>query len=96
MPTVAAICTDPTARCTAAPAAFCQLVVVDNRTTQPFASTCGVAPQADVTCGWVVHVTLTWAFQTVLNVPPLPTSVTLVRDSHFAISALPGGSPPGP
>ncbi len=95
-PTVAATCADPTARCTAAASSFCQLVVEDSRANPPFASTCGIAPQTDFTCGWVVHVTLTWEFRTVLNVPPLPSSITLVRESHFAISALPGGTPPGP
>ena len=96
-PAVAAYCADPTSRCTAAPGSFCQLVVVDSRANQPFASTCGVDPvQADVTCGWVVHVTVTWDFNTIINLPPLPSTVTLVRESHFAISALPGGTPPGP
>jgi hypothetical protein len=93
---LAATCEDPGARCTAAAGSFCQLVVEDNRAHQPFAATCGVAPQLDVTCGWVVHVTLRWDFHTLLNVPPLPSTINLVRDSQFAISALPAGSPPGP
>jgi hypothetical protein len=93
---MAAHCSDPTSRCTAAPGSFCQLVVVDNRANQPFLLTCGNAPQSDATCGWVVHVTVTWDFHTIIDLPPLPSSVTLVRESHFAISALPGGTPPGP
>jgi hypothetical protein len=94
---VAVHCADPTSRCQAAPGSFCQLVVVDNRTSAPFATTCGIDPvQSDITCGWVVHVTVTYDFDTILGVAPLPSSVTLARESQFAISALPGGTPPGP
>jgi hypothetical protein len=95
---VAIHCADPTSRCVAAavPVPFCQLVVVDSRANEPFLSTCGTAPQLDMTCGWVVHVTVTYDFDTILGIPPLPTSVTLARESQFAISALPGGTPPGP
>jgi hypothetical protein len=95
-PNVAAHCADVTSRCISGSGSFCQLVVEDNRSTEPFLSTCGTAPQTDNTCGWIVHVTLTWNFRTILNVPPFPTTVTLVRESQFAISALPGGTPPGP
>jgi hypothetical protein len=89
---VATHCADPTSRCVATPGSFCQLVVVDNGTSEPFLSTCGTAPQTDVTCGWVVHVTVTYDFDTILGIAPLPASVTLARESQFAISALPAGA----
>ena len=96
-PDVAAHCEDAASRCTAAPGSFCQLVVVDRRSTQPFLSTCGIDfDQQDSTCGWVVHVTVNWDFHTVLNVPPLPSTVSFAQERVFAISALPGGTPPGP
>jgi Flp pilus assembly protein TadG len=92
-PTIEATCTDSTSRCTTAAGSFCQLVIEDHRTSAPFVGTCGIDPtQADDTCGWVVHVTVNWTFQTILNVAPLPTSVNLTRDSRFAISALPSGA----
>ena len=95
--TVAAFCADPTARCSTTPASFCQLLVEDNRTVSPWGATCGQAlpsgqaPQLDATCGWTVHVTVTFDFHTALNVKPLPTVVHLVRESRYAISALPAG-----
>ena len=96
-PTVAAHCANPASRCTAAPGTFCQLLVVNHRSSQPFLSTCGIDPvQSDVTCGWVVHVTINWQFDTIIDFPPLPTSVNIVRESHYAISALPAGAPRGP
>jgi hypothetical protein len=99
---VAATCADPTARCTAVPGGFCELAVEDHRADQPWASTCGIDPiQADATCGWVVHTTVTFDFHMVidylpLDFLPLPTTVNLVRESRFAISALPGGAGGGP
>jgi hypothetical protein len=94
---VAATCSDPTARCSVVAGAFCQLLVEDQRANQPWASTCGVDPvQMDPTCGWSVHVTITFDFHMALDFPGLPTTVHLVRESRYAISALPGGIPPGP
>ena len=94
---VAGTCSDPTARCSVAAGTFCQMVVEDHRTSQPWASTCGIDPvQMDVTCGWSVHVTITFDFHTALNFPALPAMVHLVRESRYAISALPAGMPPGP
>jgi hypothetical protein len=43
-------------------------------------------PALDPPC--TVHVQLTYTFQTLLSVPPMPTSVLLVRDSRFRISCL--------
>jgi len=97
---VAAFCQDPTSRCTASggPGTFCQLVVEYNGASEPWASTCGVEPQLDNTCGWVVHTTVRFDFHMVidylpLDFLPLPTTVNLVRDSRYAISALPVGGP---
>jgi hypothetical protein len=95
---VANYCTDPTSRCQAAAGSFCQLVVEDRSGSQPYLSTCDPTDpvQNDFTCGWVVHVTVTWDFHTIINAPPLPSTVSFVQESYFAISALPGGTPPGP
>lgn len=90
---VAATCTDPTALCTSTAGGFCQLVVEDTRTSQPWASTCGTAPQTDVTCGWTVHVTISFDFHTAIDLAPLPTVVHFARESRYAISALPAGAP---
>jgi Flp pilus assembly protein TadG len=43
-------------------------------------------PKTDPPC--TVHVQLTYTFQTMLSVPPMPASVLLVRDSRFRISCL--------
>ncbi len=102
---VAAFCADPTSRCTASggPGTFCQLVVenidVAYGVLEPWESTCGVDPiQLDATCGWVVHTTVRFDFHMVidylpLDFLPLPTTVNLVRESRYAISALPIGGP---
>ena len=96
---VAATCADPTARCSDVAGDFCQLVV-ENPGTEPWASTCGTDPaQLDSTCGWVVHTTVTFDFHMVvdylpLDFLPLPSTVNLVRESRYAISALPGGAGP--
>jgi hypothetical protein len=93
----AGTCSDPTARCSVAAGSFCQMVIEDHRANQPWASTCGIDPtQMDVTCGWSVHVTITFDFHTAIDFPGLPTTVNLVRESMYAISALPAGVPPGP
>jgi hypothetical protein len=92
---VAATCSDPTARCSTVVDSFCQLLVEDDRANQPWASTCGADPQADVTCGWTVHVTISYDFNTALHFPALPTTVHFVRQSWYAISALPAGVSPG-
>ena len=97
---VAATCADPTARCSDTAGSFCQLVVEDRRAFQPWFSTCGQGPQLDVTCGWVVHVTVNFDFHMVidylpLDFLPLPTTVQFARESRYAISALPAGTPPG-
>ena len=94
---VATFCADSTARCSTTPGSFCQLEVEDNHTLSPWGATCGQAlpsgqaPQSDVTCGWTVHVTVTFDFHTALNFKPLPTVVHFVRESRYAISALPAG-----
>jgi hypothetical protein len=98
---VAGTCTDPTARCSTVAGSFCQLLVEDKGGgpggSEPWPSTCAIDPQQqDVTCGWVVRVTITFDFNTALHFPALPTSVHLVRESWYAISALPAGVPPGP
>lgn len=99
---VAATCADPTARCTAVAGGFCQLVVEDHGSgplaSEPWVSNCG-PPQTDATCGWVVHTTILFDFHMVidylpLDFLPLPTTVNLVRESRYAVSALPGGSGP--
>jgi hypothetical protein len=90
---VAATCADPTAMCTDVAGSFCQLVVEDTRTSQPWASTCGTDPQTDVTCGWTVHVTVNFDFTTAINLAPLPSTVHFARESSYAISALPAGVP---
>jgi Flp pilus assembly protein TadG len=36
-----------------------------------------------------VHVTVTYVFHPIINLPPFPSSLTLTRDSWFAISDLP-------
>jgi hypothetical protein len=88
---VTATCTDPTAMCTAAAGSFCQLVVEDTRADPPWAGTCGTGPQTDVTCGWTVHVTISFDFHTAIDLAPLPTVVHFARESRYAISALPAG-----
>lgn len=88
---VTATCTDPTAMCTTTAGDFCQLVVEDTTGDEPWASTCGTAPQTDVTCGWTVHVTINFDFHTAINLAPLPTLVHFARESRYAISALPAG-----
>ena len=40
-----------------------------------------------------VHVQMAYAFRTILSVPPIPTSIQIVRDSRFRISNL---TPPAP
>ena len=92
---VASFCADPDSRCSDVAGSLCQMTVENARASQPWASTCGTDPQLDVTCGWVVHVTVTFDFNTLVDVPPLPGAVHLVRDSRYAISALPAGTPPG-
>ena len=94
---VAAYCADSTARCSTTAGSFCQLLVENSTAIQPWLATCGQAlpsgqaPQSDVTCGWTVHVTVTFDFHTALNFKPLPTVVHFVRESRYAISALPAG-----
>lgn len=94
---VAAHCADPTSRCTEAPGSFCQLVVEYNGASDPWQSTCGVDPeQLDATCGWVVHTTVRFDFHMVIDylpidLSPVPTTVNLVRESWYAVSALPIG-----
>jgi hypothetical protein len=83
---------DPSTTCPSAAGGFCQLVVEDTRTQAPWVTTCGLGGQTDVTCGWTVHVTITFDFKTALDFPPLPTTVHLVRESQYAISALPAGT----
>lgn len=56
----------------------------------PYVPSCGLS---EAGCVKVVHVTLTYQFHTALNVPPFPTTVTIVRDVSFAISELPAGGP---
>ena len=90
---VAAFCADPTSRCTTSAGDFCTLIVEDTRADQPWASTCGVAPQTDFTCGWTVHVTVRFSFHTALDIAPLPRTVDFVRDSRYPISALPASGP---
>jgi Flp pilus assembly protein TadG len=41
-----------------------------------------------------VHVTLTYRFDTILGIPPLPSSVTFQRDSRFRITDLQLPPPP--
>jgi len=95
---VAALCADPTSRCTDVVDTFCQLLVEDHSGESPWSSTCGQplpsgqAPQDDATCGWVVHVTVTFDFHTALNFAPLPNTVHFTRESWYAISALPAGT----
>jgi hypothetical protein len=98
---VAGTCSDSTARCTDTAGSFCQMLVEDHRASQPWASTCGIDPQVDITCGWIVHVTVTFDFHMVIDYLssdflPLPTTVNLVRESRYAVSALPGGASQGP
>jgi Flp pilus assembly protein TadG len=50
-------------------------------------------PATDPPC--TVHVQMTYTFQTMLSVPPMPTSVQLVRDSRFRISCLTVAGTPG-
>jgi hypothetical protein len=37
----------------------------------------------------IVHVTLTYQFETLIHFPPLPETVTIVRESHYSITDLP-------
>jgi Flp pilus assembly protein TadG len=89
---IAATCADATAMCTATAGGFCQLVVEDTRGNEPWVSTCGTDPQTDFTCGWTVHVTISFDFDTAIDLAPLPTTVHFVRESRYAISALPAGA----
>jgi hypothetical protein len=97
---VAARCANPLSRCTTTAGAFCRLLVEDHHTESPWGSTCGQplpsgqTPQSDATCGWVVHVTVTFDFHTALNFAPLPNTVHFTRESWYAISALPAGAGP--
>ena len=44
-----------------------------------------------------VHVRMTYDFQTFFAIPPMPTSIAIVRDSRFRVSGLvPPTPPPGP
>lgn len=95
---ISALCANPVAaNCPATPGGFCQLVVEDTRGQQPWVSTCQInAAQTDVTCGWTVHVTITYDFHTFISYLPLswasiPTTVHFVRESRYAVSALPSG-----
>jgi len=48
-------------------------------------------PATDPPC--TVHVTLTYQFRTLLALPPMPTSVQVVRNSRFWVSNLTPASP---
>ena len=77
-----ATCTNPSFTCT--------LVQPDGTTEVDCGSYTGAACSTSTTdppC--LVHVRLTYAFRTFLDLPPLPGSVTLERDSRYAISDLP-------
>jgi hypothetical protein len=50
-------------------------------------------PATDPPCS--VHVQMTYTFQTMLSVPPMPSSVQLIRDSRFRISCLTVAGTPG-
>lgn len=56
----------------------------------PYTASCDLS---EVGCVKVVHVTLSYDFHTALKVPPFPTTVTIVRDSSYAISELPASGP---
>lgn len=77
--------------------AFFACALEDHTAQEPWASTCnGQLPgQDDATCGWVVHVIVTFDFHTTLDFPPFPSTVTIIRHSRYAASALPAGAPPG-
>lgn len=51
----------------------------------PYVSGCDLSEQG---CVKVVHVTLTHVFDTFIDFPPLPATVDIVRESHYAISEL--------
>jgi hypothetical protein len=51
------------------------------------------SPATDPPC--TVHVRMTYTFRTLLALPPMPTSVQLVRDSRFRISCLTVAGTPG-
>ena len=57
-------------------------------TAVPYDPLCDLSEDA---CVKIVHVTLTFDFHTALNIPPFPTTLTIVRDSRYAISELPVG-----
>jgi len=64
-------------------------VLEDAPATAPYDPACNLATAG---CVKVVHVTLTFDFHTALDLPPLPSTVHVVRDSRFPISELPTGA----
>lgn len=54
--------------------------------SSPYDPACDLSQEG---CVKVVHVTLTYEFHTALNLPPLPSTVQIVRDSKFAITEIP-------
>lgn len=52
----------------------------------PTSGNCSTQAEFDDPC--IVHVTMTYAFRTFLDFPPLPPIVDLIRESRFAISDL--------
>jgi len=82
-----ATCTNPTMACwleeAGSPAVSCATYVGG-------AGGCGDTA-TDPPC--VVHVQLTYEFDTFVQAPFLPTTVTFVRDARFAVSALSTGAP---
>jgi Flp pilus assembly protein TadG len=83
--------TDPTNKTCTNPAMTCTLEVgglsADCATSGGFvgASDCSAAA-TEPPC--VVHVQMTYQFQTLLSIPPMPPSVGIVRDSRFVVSSL--------
>ena len=65
-------------------------VLEDAPNIAPYTASCALS---EAGCVKVVHVTLAYDFHTALSVPPFPTTVTIVRDSSYAISELPAGGP---
>ena len=61
----------------------------DSNGTSPPAVDCATLTGLVAPCR--IHVTVTFVFHPIIAVPPIPSSLTLTRESWFAISDLVGG-----
>lgn len=82
-----ATCTNPSMACTLERAGQAP---VDCASYAGGAGGCGDTA-TDPPC--VVHVALTYEFDTLIGVPPLPATVSFTRDARYAVSGLSTGAP---